>query len=57
MKRVLILVALLSACTLSMPKLPTPAEICALSPEDRATLIATLGTDAANLALACTLTK
>ena len=65
MKPILILAALsMTACD-QLPgilgqlpvKLPTPAQICALSPETQAALADAMHTDAASLAAACEIVK
>lgn len=54
MTRALIIAALaLSGCQLALPKLPTPAEICALPPAQRAVLVEALGSTVEAMAIAC----
>lgn len=55
MTRALIIVAAagLSACQLALPQLPTPAEICALPPAQRAVLVEALGSTVEAMAIAC----
>ena len=58
MKPITIIAALaLSGCQLALPKLPTPAEICDLSPEARAVLVEAMGSTVEAMALACAVVK
>ena len=57
MTRAIIIALALSGCQLALPKLPTPAEVCALPPGARAILVEAMGSTVEAMALACAVVK
>lgn len=58
MKALVMIAALaLSGCQFALPSLPTPADVCALSPAQRAALLEAMGSSEAAMTLACAVVR